>query len=184
VAEDSSPDIAGAAATTPITDERLQQAHDYWRRKAGVRAMPGRADIEPGDIPRLLPDLMLVDVLDDGRYRYRLIGTANSDAHGFNATGRHLDEVLPGPEYRAHVLGLYDECLRSRRPVYSESVFISPRHRVTERHTKVLFLPLSDDGDRINMVMVLQVFFYMDQSTRHRHFVEGRPYKEIVHVGL
>lgn len=186
MAEDC-PDTAGAAGgatPSPITDPRLQQGVDYWRRKAGVREMPCRADIDPGEIPKLLPDLMLVDVEPDGRYRYRLIGTANYDAHGFNATGRYLDEVLPGPEYRAHVLGLYDECLRSRRPVYSESVFISPRHRVTERHTKVLFLPLSDDGERINMLMVLQVFFYMDQSTRNRHFVEGRPYKEIVHVGL
>lgn len=179
-------DVSHLAGTTPspITDDRLQQALDYWRQKAGERSMPGRSDIEPGEIPRLLPDLMLVDVQPDGRYRYRLIGTANTDAHGFNATGRYLDEVLPGPEYRAHVLRLYDECVASRRPVYSESLFISPRHRVTERHTKVLFMPLSDDGGTINMVMVVQVFFYIDQGTRHRHFVEGRPYKEIIHVGL
>ena len=101
--------------------------------------MPRRADIDPGEIPRLLPDLMLVDLLPDGRYRCRLIGTANADAHGINATGRYLDEVLPGPEYRGHVIGLYDESVRARRPLYSESLFISPRGRVTERHTKVLF---------------------------------------------
>jgi hypothetical protein len=102
-------------ATTPITDARLQEALDYWRRKSAGKAMPRRADIDPIDIPKLLPDVMLVEVLSSGRYRYRLIGTENTEAQGVHATGRYLDEVLPGPEYKAHVLGLYDECVQSRR---------------------------------------------------------------------
>lgn len=173
-----------SAVPSPISDERLLQLHRYWQTKAAGRSMPRRADIEPGEIPRLLPDIMLVEVLPDGRYRYRLIGTANAAAHGINATGRFLDEVLPGTEYRAHVLGLYDGCVSSRRPLYSESLFISPRERVAERHTKVLFLPLSEDGERVNMVLVMQVFFYIDQNTRNTHFVEVRPYKEIIHALL
>ena len=92
---------------------------------------------------------MLVEVLPSWRYRYRLIGTANAKAHGMNATGRYLDEVLPGPEYKAHVLGLYDGCVRARRPLYSECLFIS-LEQAPERHTKVLFLPLSHDGERVN----------------------------------
>lgn len=178
------PDIENIES--PITDPRLQEGFDYWRRKAASagRAMPARRDIDPGEIPRLLPDVMLVDVLPGGRYRYRLIGTANTDAHGINASGRYLDEVLPGPDYRDHVIGLYDECVRSRRPLYSESLFISPGSRVAERHTKVLFMPLAEDGETVNIVMVMQVFFYADRTTRNRHFVEARPYKEIVHALL
>ena len=70
--------------------------------------MARRADIDPTDIPKLLPHVMLVEVLASSRYRYRyrLIGTENAEAHGMNATGRYLDEVLPGQEYKAHVLGL------------------------------------------------------------------------------
>ena len=61
--------------------------------------MPSRADIDPVDIPRLLPDVMLVERFADGRYRYRLIGTENSRAHGMNATGRYLDEIVfEGPD--------------------------------------------------------------------------------------
>src|SRR5437764_15141316 len=100
----------GELAAVPIGDERLQQLYAYWRDKAGERSLPARADLDPIEIPLLLPHVMLVDVLPSGRYRYRLIGTENARAHGINATGRHLDEVLPGPEYRAHVIGLYDEC--------------------------------------------------------------------------
>jgi len=177
-------DPALAAAISPITDDRLQSLHDYWRQKAAVRAMPRRADIDPGEIPKLLADVMLVDVMPDGRYRYRLIGTANTAAHGINATGRYLDEVLPGPAYRAHVIGLYDECVGTARPVYSESLFMSPQRRVAERHTKVLFLPLSDNGKQVDIVLVMQVFRYIDHNTRNRHFIEVRPYKEIVHAVL
>ncbi len=175
---------ATSAPESPITDRRLQDALDYWRRKAAGRPMPRRADIDPIEIPKLLPDVMLVDVLPCGRYRYRLIGTGNAQEHGLNATGRHLDEVLPGPEYKAHVLALYDECVRTRRPLYSECLFMSPRRRNPERHTKVLFLPLSEDCESVNMVLVVQVFFHLDQATRERHFIEERPYKEIAHVLL
>jgi PAS domain len=168
----------------PITDPRLQGALDYWRRKSGGKLLPSRADIDPIDIPTLLPHVMLVEVLSSGRYRYRLIGTENTEAQGVHATGRYLDEVLPGPEYKAHVLGLYDECVRSRRALYSECLFISPQDRTPERHIKVVFLPLSEDGLTVNQILVAQVYFYMDPSTRERHFIDVRPFKEITHALL
>ena len=168
----------------PFTDPRLEEAYQYWRRKAAGRAMPTRADIDPVEIPRLLPGVMLVERVPGGRYRYRLIGTENTRAHGVNATGRFLDEVLPGPDYGAHVLALYDECVKTRRALYSECLFFSPARHEPERHTKVLFMPLSADGETVNMIFVIQVFFYIDRATRERHFVDARPYKEITHILL
>jgi hypothetical protein len=163
---------------------RLEQAYHYWAEKAAGRGMPSRADIDPVDIPKLLPDVMLVERFANGRYRYRLIGTENTRAHGMNATGRYLDEVLPGPDYRAHVLTLYDECVATRRTLYSECLFFSPARHQPERHTKVLFMPLSPDGMTVNMIFVIQVFLYIDRATRERHFVDARPYKEITHILL
>jgi hypothetical protein len=173
-----------AKRQSPFTDPRPEQAYLYWLAKAAGRALPSRADIDPTEIPKLLPDVMLVERLDNGRYRYRLIGTENTRAHGLNATGRFLDEVLPGPDYAAHVLRLYDECVEKRRALYSECLFFSPTRHQPERHTKVVFLPLSNDDTIVNMVFVIQVFLYIDRATRERHFVEARPYKEITHVLL
>jgi hypothetical protein len=175
---------AGVLEASPITDPRLCEAHDYWRHKAAGRAMPRRADIDPTEIPKLLRDVMLVDVPPDGRYRYRLIGTGNTQAHGMHATGRYLDEVLPGPEYKDHVIGLYDECVGWRRALYSECLFMSAGQRAPERHTKVLFMPLAEDGENVNIVFVVQVFFYLDQMTRERHFIDAPPYREIAHILL
>ncbi len=162
----------------------MDEAYAYWRGKAAGRMLPSRADIDPIEIVKLLPDVMLVERLDDRRYRYRLIGTEHQRAQGINATGRYLDEVLPGPEYRAHVLALYDKCVETRRALYFECLFFSPARRDPERHTKVLFMPLSPDETTVNMIFVVQVFLYIERATRERHFVDARPYKEIVHTLL
>lgn len=164
----------------PFSDRRMDAAYSYWLDKAARRPMPRRADIDPTEIPKLLRDIMLVDVLPDGRYRYRLIGTANTLAYGVSATGCYLDEVLPGDEYKAHVLQLYDECVEERRALYSECLFLSP-DGAPARHKKVLFMPLSEDGHSVNMVFVVQVFLYIDPMTRERHFLDAPPYREIVH---
>jgi hypothetical protein len=181
VAERNAP---SSAAASSVVDPRLCQVLDYWRGKIAGRRMPRRADIDPTEIPKLLPDVMLVDALPEGRYRYRLIGIGNAQAHGMSATGRYLDEVLPGPEYRDHVISLYDECVGARRALYSECVFMAPGRLEPERHTKVLFMPLAEDGETVNMVFVMQVFFYIDEATRERHFIDSRPYKEIAHILL
>src|SRR5260370_37269235 len=52
--------------------------YEYWRQKA-VRAgmLPSRRDIDPTDIPTLLDNIWLLDVVGEPRrFRYRLIGDA------------------------------------------------------------------------------------------------------------
>jgi hypothetical protein len=169
--------------TSPITNELVAEAHRYWTRIAGARPMPRRADLDPLDIPKLLPHVMLVDVVGE-RYRYRLIGTANDEEHGVSVTGRYLDEVLPGADYRAHILGLYDECARERRPLYAEIVYLSQGRGNVERHLKVLFLPLSEDGETVSQIFVMRVFFYLDPNARHQHLLHGRPFRQIVRALL
>src|SRR5690349_1275296 len=167
-----------------ITDPRLREAYGYWLQKSASTRLPSRRDLDPADIPKLLPHVMLVDVHDDGRYRYRLTGTECVREHGMDASGKYLDEVLPGPEYKAHVLRLYGQCVHERRAVYSESLFLSSVGLKPQRHIKVLFMPLSDDGKSVNMVFVVQLFFYVDAAVRERHFLDAPPHKEIVHAAL
>lgn len=82
------------------------------------------------------------------------------------------------------MLGLYNECVRSRRALYSECLFTSPQNRAPGRHIKVLFLPLSEDGARVNQVLVGQVFLHIDDAMRQRHFLDPRPFEEIAHALL
>jgi len=166
-----------------ISNELIREGYDYWLRKRGARLMPSRADLDPGGLKRVLPHVLLVDVLGPHQYRYRLIGTECIVAHGINATGQTLHEALKDYRYRAHVIGLYDQCVKERRPLYSESLFFQTEAAI-DRHVKVLFLPLSDDGATVNMIFVMQVIDFIDEKAWNNHFTSTKPHKEIVHAML
>jgi hypothetical protein len=48
--------------------------YTYWLSKRGARVMPARTDIDPADIPQLLPYLTIAEKAGD-QFRYRLKGT-------------------------------------------------------------------------------------------------------------
>ena len=51
----------------------------YWEEIRGEHAMPSRVDFDPVDIPKLLPYVALVDIVQPGpKFRYRVVGTAMS----------------------------------------------------------------------------------------------------------
>jgi hypothetical protein len=115
-----------------------------------------RDDFDPADVPRLLKHLILADVGDGGRaVRYRVVGTEIVAAHGLDYTGLTVQELTNGPtlDY-AHAL--YGAVLDGRLPVYSEGRFrwSEKEYRLTRR----LHLPLSRDGNEIDLVLAGQVF--------------------------
>ncbi len=75
------------------SDPILGPAYEYWRSKCGARAMPRRRDIDPTEIPRLLPNLQIVEIVGT-RIRYRLAGTAIVEAYGEELAGKYIDEMF------------------------------------------------------------------------------------------
>lgn len=145
--------------TTPFenADPRLQQLYAYWQAKRGARAMPARRDIEPVELVPLLPHLMMIDVEAGPRFRYRLFGTAVAEAFGSDPTGRYIDEVMVGA-YKAFLLGLYNDLIVSKKPVYSTSIY-GGKHE-GQLWTQRLMLPLSSDGVAVDKVIAIQVFVH------------------------
>jgi len=131
----------------------------FWNQARGARPMPSKADIDPVRLgARLLPHVLLVDVVDGGsRFRYRLCGSANTDAAGIDLKGRHVDELNPDPDYIRYMIGLYRRSLDMRRPVYSES-----RHLALNsdgiRDTRRLICPLADHDGPIDRFISVQTF--------------------------
>jgi hypothetical protein len=74
---------------------------------SGSKSMPRRRDIDPSEIPRLLPYVQLVETTEDGGFRYRLIGTGLVEAFGHDYTGQYVDEQFPG-ERGVFIRGIYD----------------------------------------------------------------------------
>ncbi|WP_374655000.1 PAS domain-containing protein [Dongia sp.] len=133
--------------------ENVRQLYRYWLAKCRGGCLPSRADIDPTDIPRLLPYLTLVEVVaDHRRYVYRLVGTKEVEVRGQDPTGKSVAEAFYGPSAEeAHMF--YDLAVATGRPVYDDSPFIGADGRYND--DEMLFLPLSDDGERVTRILLI-----------------------------
>jgi hypothetical protein len=130
-----------------------QAIYQYWLEKCRGRPMPARADLDPLDMPKgLLPGICLVDVVaDERRYVYRLVGTADVEVRGYDPTGKSVVEGFFGPSVD-DVLASYDRVVSSRAPHIDPQHFEATNGRYVTEET--IFLPLSDDGENVNIVLV------------------------------
>jgi hypothetical protein len=140
----------------------LQRIYAYWEAKRGSRSMPRRADLDPAEIPpRLLPGITLVDVVPDPRrYVYRLVGTMEAEVRGHDPTGKSVAEAYFG-ENAEDATECYDRVVETRAPVLDPIPFLERRRGY--RGAESLFLPLSNDGVAVNMIVV---FFDPDAVVR------------------
>lgn len=141
-----------------IQDARLRELYRYWADKKRGRPLPARGDLDPMEIPQLLQNIGLVDVVGDPpRFRYRLVGTAITHAIGRELTNWHVDELPLERDYVDHLLALYRTTVEEARPVYSEGDFAGLPF-MASWHSYRLLLPLSRDGGPVDMILVGQVF--------------------------
>jgi hypothetical protein len=131
----------------------LRQLYKYWDARRGSRAMPARSDIDPIDLKAFLPGLILIDVVADARrYIYRLVGTHEVEMRGRDPTGKSILEAYYGESAEDTVFYL-DRVVQTREPVLYRGTY-QPLTTRTQRDD-VLFLPLSKDGEAVNMIMLL-----------------------------
>ncbi len=136
--------------TSRITDDRHKALLDYWVTKRRQRLMPDRADIDPIDIPKLLPDIGLLDVVDGGRrFYFRVVGSNINHAFGHDYTGHYLDDVAP-IGYSQFITLLYRKVIQTRCPVYSLGMC---RYRDSSvRSIQRLLLPLTKGGQDVEQI--------------------------------
>lgn len=141
-----------------LDDPLLRLAYHYWRSKCAGRSMPRRVDIDPAEIPALLPNILITEMLEEGtRYRYRLAGSAVTEAFGRSLTGQYVDELMKGP-YRDFLVRLYRKIYLERRCIFCGSRYIGgAKPGVT---TKRLLMPLSNDDLVVDQVLIVQTFQY------------------------
>lgn len=132
----------------------LAWAYGYWQSKCDGRIAPRRNDIDPLDMPQILPRILLADVLDtpDGcDFRYRLSGTGICDVHGQELTALRPRDLTPAP-YGALIHDHYVEAYRNRAP--RADIIILQTDRRARSYARLL-LPLSDDGEAVNKLMAI-----------------------------
>jgi hypothetical protein len=151
------------------TEARIAASHpdiraivEYWRMKAGARRMPGRTDIDPVDIKAFLPRITLVDVVPDTRrFVYRLVGTEEVASRGSDPTGRSVVEAYFAASAEES-LGYYEHVVQTGAPCCFRGNYRAPDGALEKQD--VIFLPLSEDGETVNMILV----FYYDYKYHPR----------------
>ena len=137
-----------------------QAVYHYWNKKRGARAMPTRADIDPAELVRFLPTIMLVDVRP-GRsitggpvYVYRLVGTAEVEVRGQDPTGHPVETHGVG-ESLIDAVRNYDQVYERRAPWFDAYETLHTDRFI--RDGESVFLPLSSNGTDVDMILVFSV---------------------------
>jgi len=161
--------LASASPTAAEIEALITACHpdihvivDYWRAKAGTRRMPARADIDPSELKPYLPRISLIDVVPDARrFVYRLVGTEEVALRGYDPTGRSIGDGFFGPN-RELAYAHYGYVVEHRAPYCYRGDFDVADGAI--ENEDVIFLPLSEDGDNVNMILL----FYYDYSDHQR----------------
>ena len=157
---------------------RIADFYRYWEGKRGKRLMPSRADMVPAEMKIFLPGIVLVAVSHDPlRLTYRLVGTREVDYRGYDPTGKDVAQHFAGSSQN-EVLRNYELVVDSKSFVYDEDCLLSADHSFQEAGT--LLLPLSDDGDTINMVIVYNHYRILTPMvTRPKPRLAGRAFHQL-----
>ena len=146
---------SGLIDISRVTSEKVDRLHHYWRSKCAADRLPSRAMIDPAEIPRLLPYLVMAEIeRDPMRVRYRLVGTQVVESNGVDFTNRYLDECDFAVE--ALLLECYRRLVETRAPIFAYYEW----HKVKWRGAKGAvgasesgFFPLSTDGTNVDLAI-------------------------------
>lgn len=93
---------------------------DYFNRIRGKDDAPLRRHVNPSDIPRLLPDIFMLEAVDNRWFRFRLAGTRLCAALGQEARGEEFGMVWTLDDRRRMTLAA-QSVLANRLPLVIEA---------------------------------------------------------------
>jgi hypothetical protein len=123
------------------------------------RFAPSRAAINVRDIPTVLRTLHLYDVQQEGRtFRLRLVGTRMVEAVGSDPTGKIVTADEQEKVYR-RIFACLHQVLKHRHPIRMTTLR-SAIPLMSHLPAEHLLLPLSDDGETIDKILVSTIFIH------------------------
>ncbi len=148
------PDITPALLSALEPYPPLARLLELWKQQAGCRRLPARRDLDTLALRDWLGHLHLIEVITEGRYRYRVFGGRIGGLFNRDLQNREVGE-LPEPE-RSEALLDYGVVVRSRAPLFVERERrVLGKHHVEPRARLIgkLCLPLSDDGTTVSRIL-------------------------------
>lgn len=160
-----------------VTAPKVREAYRYWSDKRRDGRLPARADIDPIEIPRLLPYVVLSEVLRDPfDIRYRLTGTQVVQMNNLDLTGKRLNDGIHQPEWQDYWRRVYRDVVETGQPTFGADSY-EYRDR-SYAHFEWCLLPLAADGATVDMILEIEAFadrarpgeglaHYMESPSRH-----------------
>ncbi len=135
-----------------IRDAELRELHDYWLTKHRDGRLPRRGDIDPLEVPRLLKNLALLEVVGDAEaFVFALAGSRIEEVYDRSLKGVTLGNLREVFEETPSV-GDYVAAVRSGEPQYQQA---SLKENGKEYWAcRRLILPLSSDGERVDCLLL------------------------------
>lgn len=133
----------------------LRAGLESWHKARGSRELPARRDFDPTDMPGfLLRHVLLIDVEHAPRLRlgWRLIGTHVTEMMGRDSTGQYWDDIYP-PEIASILATGPLAAMETRAPV--RTLGVAPSDDRSFLRSENLDMPLSSDGETVDMIMVV-----------------------------
>ncbi len=146
----------GRAFRAQLVVPEQRQLYDYWLAKAGTSRMPGRGDIVPCEIPRMLSGISLIEVRDDiGQSRVRLAGTRLREIYDREITGLTLADLDWGDK-RDYWLAAFERTIKDCLP--TQGVVRGPRLHKEHMVQYWLRMPLRTTSNGVGMVLCFDYF--------------------------
>jgi hypothetical protein len=140
---------------TSAESPAIAGAVDYWRARAGSAAMPSRAQIDPIEMRSFLRKVLLIDVMENGDFVYRLCGTEITEGNRRDLTGLCADEASLGAS-APQFLDAYRRTIAARAPVFFVGrMWWQERGYVSFEQ---VMLPLSSDGQAVDKLLCVVDF--------------------------
>ncbi len=140
-----------------IDDPILADLYHHWSGLCKAGTIPLRSDLDPIDIPHLLPYIILAECYDAGRrIKFRLTGSDIAFAPGADLTGLFLHERGPMTPYLKHLCELYRMGANSKEGVYSTFSYGYTAENGPKQVGRI-FLPMIGCEDIPSMLLVGQV---------------------------
>jgi hypothetical protein len=142
-----------------LDNPTLAFLRDYWETKRGSRAMPSRADIKPSELREHLSWVIIMEVLPElADFRYKLVGTLVAQYWLRDSTGKTVSEAFmeESPGTLKGVQAMFRKCARDK--VIVRSCGSAGWIKGGFEEFDCICLPLSDDGEHVNMILHAFVF--------------------------
>lgn len=146
-----------AQVSDEVRGRVLELGQDYWQSRIRDGRLPARRDIDPLDIPLLLPQIILLDVArDPWDFRFRLIGTNVVYHLSEDWTGRWFSQI----GHMAAPSRIFNNCVEvaTRGHAFrSQTPYVGPHANYVSAEDVIL--PLADDGVNVDKLLVFVEHF-------------------------